>query len=96
MVDLPVQCVYLLFHGLLVRKQLRIVGLQLDVLVQHLGILVRQQVDGFLKLLEHVHLPGPAGGKPGHDGTDGAAGQEPHEKVSEKSVVHCLLLFDTD
>ena len=84
-----VQLVNLELEGLLVRQQLSIVLLELDVFVQHLGILPGHQVNGLLEPGEHAHLALLPGDQPGHQGPDESPGKRPHEQVGCYFPVHC-------
>jgi len=82
-VDLIAHLVDLALEDALVGEQLGIVRLQLDVLVQHIGILPGQEVDGLLELGECSHLAFLPGEQPGHDRPDEASGERPHEQVDQ-------------
>ena len=75
-------------HYLLVRQQLRVVGLQLDVLVQDLRVFPGEQVNGLLKFGKDVNLPLLPGGEPGHDGPDRATGEQKHEQILQYLEIH--------
>ena len=79
---------------LLVREQLRIVGLQQDVLVQSLRVFLREEVDGFLQLGQHVNFPLLSGGEPGHYGPDSAAREQKHEQILQYIEIHHKRLLN--
>ncbi len=80
---------------LLVGEQLGVVGLQQDVLVQGLRIFLREEVDGFLKLGQHVDFPLPPGGEPGHYGPDRTAREQKHQQILQHIVIHRERLSKT-
>ncbi|MDE5707248.1 MAG: hypothetical protein K2H69_03635 [Alistipes sp.] len=57
LVDLSVERVDLLLHDPLVGQQPGVVGLQAHVLVERLGVLLAQQVDGALQRDEKIVVP---------------------------------------
>jgi len=82
------EVVYLQLKRLLVGEQLGVVGLQQDVLVQRLRVFLRQEVDGFLQLGQHVDFPLPPGGEPGHHGPDRAAREQKHQQILQYLEIH--------
>ena len=84
--------VNLQFECLLVRKQLGIVRLQLDVLVQNLRIFLCQEVYGFLQLGHDIDFPLLPGGEPGHDRPDSATWEQKHEQILQYLEIHIKRL----
>lgn len=94
-IDLAVHRIDLLFQGLLVCQELRIVGLELDVLIQDFSILGRQEVDGILELLQHIHPAGLPGREKRNDRPERPSGDDPHKDFFQKLEFHltCLCLL---
>lgn len=80
--------VNLQFECLLVRKQLGVVRLKLDILIQSLRVFLRQEVNGFLKLGQDINFPLLPGGEPGHDGPDGTTREQKHEQILQYLEIH--------
>lgn len=68
--------VNLQFECLLVRKQLGVVRLKLNIFIQSLRVFLRQEVNGFLKLGQDINFPLLSGGEPGHDRPDRATREQ--------------------
>lgn len=75
-------------HDLLIGEQLRIIGLQLDIFIQHLRVLAGEEVYGLLELGKDVNLPLLPGGEPGHDGPDCATREQKHDQILQYLVIH--------
>lgn len=84
--------VNLQFECFLIRKQLGIVSLQLDVLIQNLRIFLCQEVNGFLQLGHDIDFPLLPGGEPGHDRPDSATREQKHEQILQYLEIHIKRL----
>lgn len=80
--------VNLQFECLLVRKQLGVVRLKLNIFIQGLRVFLRQEVDGFLKLGQDINFPLLSGGEPGHDRPDRATREQKHEQILQYLEIH--------
>lgn len=76
----------------MVRKQLGIVSLQLDILIQNLRVFLCQEVNGFLQLGHDIDFPLLPGGEPGHDRPDRAAWEQKHEQILQYLEIHIKRL----
>ncbi len=84
--------VNLQFECFLIRKQLGIVSLQLDVLVQNLGVFLCKEVNGFLQLGHDIDFPLLPGDEPGHDRPDRATREQKHEQILQYLEIHIKRL----
>lgn len=80
--------VNLQFECLLVRKQLGVVRLKLNIFIQGLRVFLRQEVDGFLKLGQDINFTLLSGDEPGHDRPDRATREQKHEQILQYLEIH--------
>ena len=80
--------VNLQFECLLIRKQLGVVRLKLNIFIQSLRVFLRQEVDGFLKFGQDINFPLFSGGEPGHDRPDRATREQKHEQILQYLEIH--------